>query len=168
MAMTRRLWSINGLATELDTDRRTLAKRLQDLPPAETKRVGSRIEKRWHLQDVVDHLQDNHKAKRRGGTIHVDQEMIDRFNQVIVGQLLPDVINSPFFRGLILNGCKTDVGLNQDQTNEVFSFVILALCYSLEEVLQAPGIDFNIPNYAIDIMRKHGDKARASKAATDA
>ena len=94
--------------------------------------------------------------------------MIDRFNQVIVGQLLPDVINSKFFRGLILNGCKTDVGLNEDQTNEVFSSVILALCYSLEEVLQAPGIEFNIPGYAIDIMRESGDKARASKAATDA
>ena len=96
------------------------------------------------------------------------QEMIDRFNQVIVGQLLPDVINSPFFRGLILNGCRQDVGLNEDQTNEVFSLVILALGYSLEEVLQAPGIELNIPGYAIDIMRKSGDKARASKAATDA
>ena len=47
MAMTRRLWSINGLAAELDADRRTLTKRLRDLPPAETKRVGGRIEKRW-------------------------------------------------------------------------------------------------------------------------
>lgn len=33
MAMTRQLWSINGLATELGMDRRTVARRLSAAPP---------------------------------------------------------------------------------------------------------------------------------------
>jgi hypothetical protein len=33
MAMTKRLWSISGLAVELNKDRRTVAKALADVPP---------------------------------------------------------------------------------------------------------------------------------------
>lgn len=56
MAMQRKLWSINGLAAELDIDRRTMAKRLEGMTPATTKQVGSRTEKRWHLADVLSHF----------------------------------------------------------------------------------------------------------------
>jgi len=40
MAMQSKLWSISGLATELEMDRRTLAKRLEYLAPAEEKNDG--------------------------------------------------------------------------------------------------------------------------------
>ena len=33
MSMTKTLWSINALATELDKDRRTVAKALSNVPP---------------------------------------------------------------------------------------------------------------------------------------
>jgi hypothetical protein len=33
MAMTKRLWSINALAAELNRDRRTIAKALADIAP---------------------------------------------------------------------------------------------------------------------------------------
>jgi hypothetical protein len=33
MAITKRLWSISGLAVELNKDRRTIAKALADVPP---------------------------------------------------------------------------------------------------------------------------------------
>ncbi len=56
MAMQRRTWSINALSAELGLDRRTLSKRLQGLPPVETKKAGNRVEKRWHLADVVGHM----------------------------------------------------------------------------------------------------------------
>ncbi len=56
MALQRQLWSINALSVELGIDRRTLAKRLQDLPPAqESPNV-------YRLRDVLDCLrqyQDN-------------------------------------------------------------------------------------------------------------
>jgi hypothetical protein len=34
-------------------DRRTLAKRLERLPPAQTKKVGGHTDKKWRLQDVL-------------------------------------------------------------------------------------------------------------------
>lgn len=56
MAMQTQLWSINALSNELNMDRRTLSKKLTGLPAAETKRIGKRVEKRWQLADVVEHL----------------------------------------------------------------------------------------------------------------
>ena len=38
MAMTPKLWSIDALATELDMNRRTVAKRLQNVRPAGTSK----------------------------------------------------------------------------------------------------------------------------------
>lgn len=46
MAMTKTLWSINGLAIELGLDRRTVAKRLGDVPPDGTTASGH---KGWFL-----------------------------------------------------------------------------------------------------------------------
>ncbi len=57
MAMQSKLWSISGLATELEMDRRTLAKRLEYLAPAEEKKTDKRIQKLWRMSDVVDHLE---------------------------------------------------------------------------------------------------------------
>jgi hypothetical protein len=57
MGMQRQLWSLNALSNELGMDRRTLAKRLQSLPPLETKEYDKRTEKLWHMADVVEHLQ---------------------------------------------------------------------------------------------------------------
>jgi hypothetical protein len=49
MAMTKALWSLNGLATELGKDRRTVAKALSNVPPDGYD--GS--EKRWHLTTAL-------------------------------------------------------------------------------------------------------------------
>lgn len=50
MAMQRQLWSINALSTELSLDRRTLAKRLDGLVPAQQS------PKTYRLRDVLDYL----------------------------------------------------------------------------------------------------------------
>ena len=92
MAMQRKLWSINGLATELDADRRTLSRDLRDLPPAESKRIGSRIEKRWLIGDVLEHMDLGREPSRRrgrGGRPMSIAEMIERFNSVITEDLFP-------------------------------------------------------------------------------
>ena len=57
MAMQSQLWSLSALATELQTDRRTLAKRLETLPPAEEKKTDKRTNKLWRMSDVVEHLE---------------------------------------------------------------------------------------------------------------
>ena len=51
MALQRQLWSINGLSTELGTDRRTLARRLEGLKPTQEYPT------RFTLREVLDHLQ---------------------------------------------------------------------------------------------------------------
>jgi hypothetical protein len=56
MAMTRQKWSINGLAVELDLDRRAVAKMLDDCPHIDEKVVRGRITRLYHLADVVRHL----------------------------------------------------------------------------------------------------------------
>ena len=50
MSLLRRLWSVSALATELGTDRRTMAKRLENIPPAGNIQAGS---PGWRLTDVI-------------------------------------------------------------------------------------------------------------------
>lgn len=52
MAMQPTLWSINALATEFGLDRRTVAKRLADVPPA-GERAGHPV---WRLADALPAL----------------------------------------------------------------------------------------------------------------
>ena len=53
MAMTRTVWSINALSVELGIDRRTVARRLQGVTPADLGPDGS---PRWRLADAVPAL----------------------------------------------------------------------------------------------------------------
>lgn len=52
MGMTRQLWSISALATELDLDRRTVAARIKDVPPAGTIKGHPA----WRMLDVIGPL----------------------------------------------------------------------------------------------------------------
>ena len=49
MGMTKKLWSINALATEFGMDRRTVAKRIEDIP-YDGKDRGS---PQWHIASVM-------------------------------------------------------------------------------------------------------------------
>ena len=53
MAMTPQAWSVNGLATELGLDRRTVAKRLALVTPHSLASDGS---PRWRLNDAIKAL----------------------------------------------------------------------------------------------------------------
>lgn len=50
MAMLRRLWSVSALATEMGIDRRTMAKRLENIPAAGEAQKGR---PGWRLTDVI-------------------------------------------------------------------------------------------------------------------
>jgi hypothetical protein len=54
--MIRQTWSVNRLATELQLDRRALAKRLEGLKPATEKKTARGIDREWFLSAVVEHL----------------------------------------------------------------------------------------------------------------
>jgi hypothetical protein len=62
MAMTPQAWSVNGLATELGLDRRTVAKRLAPVTPHSLAADGS---PRWRLNDAIKVLFTIQDDRRR-------------------------------------------------------------------------------------------------------
>lgn len=54
--MQQTLWSISALSLELGIDRRTLAKKLSDVPADEITKSGKRDYKKWKLANVINHL----------------------------------------------------------------------------------------------------------------
>lgn len=54
--MQAQLWSLSGLAVELGRDRRSLARDLEGLAPDEETRKGGRVDRRYRMKRVVDHL----------------------------------------------------------------------------------------------------------------
>lgn len=60
--MQAELWSLNGLAVELGRDRRSLARDLDSLEPDKTERRGSKIDRRWRMKRVIEHLYRNHSV----------------------------------------------------------------------------------------------------------
>ena len=170
MAMQRKLWSINGLAAELDVDRRTLSRDLRDLPPAESKRIGSRVEKRWLMADVLEHMDLGREPSRRrgrGGRPIIDAEMVARFNQTITEDLFPVILE--YFYPLMLTGCAEDCGLTEQQSKKVYGYSVIALSYAIQHALDGDEhMTFSYPERTMELIKQIGDKARASKAATDA
>lgn len=55
--MTPRLWSLSALAVELGLDRRTLARRLMNLPADDVRTTGRGADRRWRMSRVIAHLQ---------------------------------------------------------------------------------------------------------------
>lgn len=75
-------YSLNALSVELGIDRRTLARRLADVKPAE----GTGSSKRWRLRDALDALRENpvqvapprsSRAAYRGGYDLVDAYLLE-------------------------------------------------------------------------------------------
>ena len=67
MALMKQLWTINALYTEFNIDRRTLAKRLAFVQPAQVKGRSSL----YLLSEVVNHLTARLDGTRNGG--HVEE-----------------------------------------------------------------------------------------------
>ena len=95
MSMTPQTWSLSALAVELNLDRRTLAKRLARVPPAEVRGRA----KRWRLREVLRALErpeDRRKARSRD---RLDvRDVLDDFT-LSVEEMVPwnhtDVVSLP-------------------------------------------------------------------------
>ena len=93
MVMMRQLWSANALSLEFGLDRRTVGKRLENVPPAGESRSGS---PGWRLKDVIAPLcgssdeplrrLDYQQEKARAAKAQADK--IERENAVAEGKLL--------------------------------------------------------------------------------
>ena len=134
MAMQRQTWSISGLATELDMDRRTLAKRLADLPPAEVKQVGRRTEKRWRLADAIAHIQPYAKdgPVNPPNSLRIySEQAIKHFAWWLTEEW------GPAWSGLL----KTETDLSKEQIRHLYKQQYGLLVYYLDEYLA--GDEFN-------------------------
>jgi hypothetical protein len=71
MAMQRQLFCINSLAVEFGLDRRTVAKRIDGIPPANQDGVS----KQWYLESVIGALTRNQQtpAERHAGGVPRDE-----------------------------------------------------------------------------------------------
>lgn len=72
MAMTAKLWSVNGLATELDIDRRTLAKKLSGIEPDGEQRGNPA----WKMRTAIDAIYG--KSSSEPNAIEVEKLAIMR------------------------------------------------------------------------------------------
>src|SRR5680860_1796973 len=80
MAMTPQLWTINGLATELGKDRRTLGKALRHVPADGTTRGGHRG---WHMESALRALSNKGQASSDVPPTPPGFEVIDLFENPV-------------------------------------------------------------------------------------
>ena len=73
MAMQPSTYSLNALSVELGIDRRTLAKRLADVPPAEVRGRS----KRWRMQDVLKVADGSSPPATVGGDDHSPRQILE-------------------------------------------------------------------------------------------
>lgn len=130
MGMQRQLWSLNALSNELGMDRRTLAKRLQSLPPSETKEYDNRTEKLWHMADVVEHLQrqktkPGDRQKPVNGFRMVHEEGIKHFLWWLGNEM------APACTGLF----KIDYGLDAAKARMLYASIYTLMVHYAEQYL---------------------------------
>ncbi|MEO6687876.1 MAG: hypothetical protein ABIS07_17375 [Dokdonella sp.] len=121
--MSKQTWSINGLATELDMDRRTLARRLESLPAAERKESGGRTEKRWHMADVLAHL----KSAGTDSTIESNPKTLAFLKEWLGETVVPGLVDGQTFRNLVLGYARQDLKLTKPQAMDLLGVVTLAI-----------------------------------------
>jgi hypothetical protein len=138
MAMQKKLWSISALATELGLDRRTLSKRLEGLPPIEENRVGGRIEKRWHLADVLEHF----KKPRARPAI----DPVEKMKEIVGQKMYPSLVSSRTFRNILMHGIHEEMGLTKVQAMRCYQFASAALLWAFSEIHEDEEMKFAIPD----------------------
>ena len=77
MPMTRQLWTINGLATELGKDRRTLGRALQHVAADGTTRGGYQG---WFMETALRALSHKGKASNEDAPTPLGFEVISRLH----------------------------------------------------------------------------------------
>ena len=115
MSMQSKLWSINALSIELNMDRRTLAKKLEDLPPAEIKKVGNRVEKKWKLHDVIEHLSKKFKTSNIK-----DEKPLNILRYIHEESVKHCLYETAEDLGQVLTGLLVEKGMNKKDATSIF------------------------------------------------
>lgn len=129
MPITETLWSVSGLSVELGIDRRALAAQLATLRPDDmrTEKGGKRQIKRWRLQRVLAHLGKNGEASH---------EAIAKYEEMVCRGVYPFVLSSRYFRGLIINYLREELGISTVDALRAYQAACLGLGYALAESVQ--------------------------------
>jgi len=147
--MQSKLWSISGLAAELKMDRRTLAKRLEHLPPAEEKKTDKRTQKLWRLIDVVEHLknpkQNNHEASCREAT-----------KEYLSEKLFPAIVDNPTFTGTLFHNA-IEAGCTKQQALDQYKMAVHALAAAFFVLIDDDNIKIEMGT-RFEFLIKHGDE----------
>jgi hypothetical protein len=143
-------WSVNKLSAALGFDRRTIEKRLRDVKPLSTKKIGARIEKRYRLADACKAL----FAPAVRMPPHLDGDEDVSFEQLVIAQtLFPQVVTSKEFRGTLVGFARQELGLTKPQAVRVYEIATLALCRALDEAFPGKDLKFVLP----DELREMGE-----------
>jgi hypothetical protein len=152
MAMQQRLWSLNALSVELCIDRRTLAKRLEGLPPVEEKKIGKRTEKRWRLNDVIEHLKNPKPIKDDA----LDKKIQDMTKEYLSKQLYPLIADNDTFIGTVFSNC-LDEGLSREQALRQYKIASFALLSGICAITGDEDLTFETGVF-IEFLQEHGDE----------
>jgi hypothetical protein len=129
------LWSINGLSAELGIDRRTLGKRLSNLPPDGEGIEAGKTVRRWRLARVLKHLR---LTGAKGG---VDEQriagMVEDHRHLAAEFLFPAVMSSRYFLGFFLAYLHEDIGLTKIQALRAYGTVAIALHHAFAQFFGA-------------------------------
>ena len=155
--MTKQLWSINALSVELGTDRRTLAKRLADLPPDEEKAQAGKRVRRWRLARVLEHLS---RSPGRSRQEDIEAEGCRRFNEILGQVLFPSLVTSRYFTGFFVASMHQDFGLSKPSALRAYQTG--ALAYALAEACKGDTLMFEVPPI-ISELQEIGPEAYAAK-----
>ena len=151
--MQKKLWSINALAIELEIDRRTMAKRLEGLPPASTKKMGSRTEKRWHLADVLEHFKNPQRAAH---------DPVEEIKELVGQKMYPALLCSRAFQNILMHGTHEEMGLTKVQAMRVYQFACVALLWGFSEIHEDEDMKYAVPEH-IGEMQSMGLAAYAAE-----
>lgn len=140
MAMQATLWSINALSCELGMDRRTLASRLTDLPPA---KVDGKF-KLWRLRDVLQHLEVRGRSTKNTADLEIEEALRAHFIEQITGDYLPKVFVNiiPVFLNLLVH----ELGLTKAQAIRTMQFAFLAFSIGTDEYFGGK-YQYKMPDY---------------------
>jgi hypothetical protein len=137
MAMTRQLWTINGLAIELGKDRRTLGRALRGVQADGTTRSGYQG---WYMETALRALCGKEKVGNEAVPTPPGFEVIDRVeNPVDKAQLLL-LIYLIYRGGSLAAATAVMAGAPMKSAYAIFHFMIGALAMEGEELCAAWGI----------------------------
>jgi hypothetical protein len=136
------LFSVNALANEFRLDRRTVERRLRDVPPAEERVFEDRTERRWRLADVAHYLQAEEMNPEADATA---LRLVGAIKDAVAQTLYPGLLESKEFAGVILGFARRELQASESQVQRLHQVLALALAKGISEAFKDDEMKFTLP-----------------------